>query len=230
MQLEELVSRIRHGDKSAIKELVATYGNAVYQRAFERTQDKELAREAARQTFGQFVTIVQQQQEEDGWSLWFGDLIERNISAYSQIGVDMRYIENELENELYQQPAAFSQQSAYSESSAYSEPSAYSQPPMQQKSAQPASSGGGKQSAPLAEPTRDKNARSNNRSIREEVFADAGPAKGRKRSGQGFTVFILVLICLLLVWVVAGVAMTMKWIPYYDLGYSWFNASVFRLF
>ena len=222
MQLEELVSRIRHGDKSAIKELVATYGNAVYQRAFERTQDKELAREAARQTFGQFVTIVQQQQEEDGWSLWFGDLIERNISAYSQIGVDMRYIENELENELYQQPAAFSQQSAYSNAPAYSQP----QP---QKSA--AAPSAAKQApAPLAEPARDKNARSNSRSIREEVFADSGSAKGRKRSGQGFTVFVLVLICLLLVWVVAGVAMTMKWIPYYDLGYSWFNASVFRLF
>jgi hypothetical protein len=221
MQLEELVSRIRHGDKSAIKELVATYGNAVYQRAFERTQDKELAREAARQTFGQFVTIVQQQQEEDGWSLWFGDLIERNISAYSQIGVDMRYIENELENELYQQPAAFSQQSAYSEAPAYS------QPP--QKSAA-APSAAKQPPAPLAEPARDKNARSNNRSIREEVFADSGSTKGRKRSGQGFTVFVLILICLLLVWVVAGVAMTMKWIPYYDLGYSWFNASVFRLF
>ena len=224
MQLEELVSRIRHGDKSAIKELIATYGNAVYQRAFERTQDKELAREAARQTFGQFVTIVQQQQDEDGWSLWFGDLIERNISAYSQIGVDMRYIENELENELYQQPVAFSQQSAYTETPAYAQPS------MQHKPAQPISSNAGKQPAPLAESARDKNARSNNRSIREEVFVDAGPAKGRKRSGQGFTVFVLVLICLLLVWVVAGVAMTMKWIPYFDLGYSWFNASVFRLF
>ena len=75
MSLEELVRRIRHGDKNAIKELVAAYGSAVYQRAFERTQDKELAREAARQTFGQFVAIVQQQSDEDGWSLWFGDLI-----------------------------------------------------------------------------------------------------------------------------------------------------------
>ena len=224
MQLEELVRRIRHGDKGAIKELVATYGNAVYQRAFERTQDKELAREAARQTFGQFVTIVQQQQEDDGWSLWFGDLIERNISAYSQIGVDMRYIENELENELYQQPAAFSQQSAYSETPAYSQP----QPPPQKSAAAP--SAAKQPAAQSTEPAREKSGRSSGRSIREEVFAEPAEAKARKRSGQGFTVFVLVIICLLLVWVVAGVAMTMKWIPYYDLGYSWFNASVFRLF
>ena len=223
MQLEELVRRIRHGDKSAIKELVATYGNAVYQRAFERTQDKELAREAARQTFGQFVTIVQQQPEDDGWSLWFGDLIERNISAYSQIGVDMRYIENELENELYQKPVAFSQQSSYPDSLDYENPQPASRPASAPAPANPL--------PPQApEPAHEKGGRSGGRSIRDEVFADHPETKAHKRSGQGFTVFVLVLICLLLVWVVAGVAMTMKWIPYYDLGYSWFNASVFRLF
>ena len=211
MQLEELVRRIRRGDKNAIKELVAIYGNAVYQRAFERTQDKELAHEAARQTFGQFVTIVQQQPEDDGWSLWFGDLIERNISAYSQIGVDMRYIENELENELFQQQPAAPQQPQKSQPS--HSPAAPQQP-----------------SAKSAEPPRGRAAYSTGRSAFEDSFEDPAETKPRKRSGQGFTVFLLVIICLLLVWVVAGVAMTMKWIPYYDLGYSWFNASVFRLF
>ena len=39
-----------------------------------------------------------------------------------------------------------------------------------------------------------------------------------------------IIVCLLLLWVVAGVAMTMKWIPYYDLGYSWFNTHIFQLF
>lgn len=214
MQLEELVRRIRHGDKNAIKELVATYGNAVYQRAFERTQDKELAREAARQTFGQFVAIVQQQPDEDGWSLWFGDLIERNISAYSQIGVDMQYIESELEHELYgDQPDA-------------------PQPPQLARQAQPPRQPyAEKQSAArMAQPPREKAARSGARSAQEEIFDEAPEAHPRKRSGQGFTVLVLVVICLLLLWVVGGVAMTMKWIPYYDLGYSWFNASVFRLF
>ena len=104
MELEELVRRIRFGDKTAIKDLISIYGNSVYARAFERTQDKELAREAARQTFGQFVSIVQQQPDEDGWSLWFGDLIERNITAYAQVGSDMSVIESELERELYDTP------------------------------------------------------------------------------------------------------------------------------
>ncbi|MEZ4509799.1 MAG: hypothetical protein R2912_04395 [Eubacteriales bacterium] len=100
MQLSELVRRIRSGEKEAVKELVATYGSAVFQRAFERTGDKDLAREAARQTFGQFVAIVQQQSEDDGWNLWFGDLIERNIATYAQISTDMRTIESELDHEI----------------------------------------------------------------------------------------------------------------------------------
>ena len=100
MQLADLVRRIRRGEKEAVKELVATYGSGVYQRAYERTKDKELAREAARQTFGQFVAIVQQQPEDDGWSLWFGDLIERNIATYAQISTDMPTIESELDQEL----------------------------------------------------------------------------------------------------------------------------------
>ena len=113
MQLSELVRRIRSGEKEAVKELVATYGSAVYQRAFERTNDKELAREAARQTFGQFVAIVQQQPQDDGWTLWFGDLIERNISTYAQISTDMRTIESELDHELVQTTPAYSAAPAY---------------------------------------------------------------------------------------------------------------------
>jgi hypothetical protein len=215
MQLEELVRRIRQGDKNAVKELVATYGNAVYQRALERTNDRELAREAARQTFGQFVAIVQQQPTEDGWSLWFGDLIERNINAYAQIGVDMGYIEHELEHELYEKtPAVPAAQPQRKVGQAIPIRQAYEQ----------------EEPLPRTEPPCDKtNDRSDVRSLREEVYAETPDARSRKH-GHGFTVVALIVVCLLLFWVVAGVAMTMKWIPYYDLGYSWFNASVFRLF
>ena len=128
MQLSELVRRIRSGEKEAVKELVATYGSAVYQRAFERTNDKELAREAARQTFGQFVAIVQQQPQDDGWTLWFGDLIERNISTYAQISTDMRTIESELDNELVQTAPAYTASPAYAAAPAYTAPAPAAQP------------------------------------------------------------------------------------------------------
>lgn len=221
MELEKLVRRIRTGDKTAVKDLVAVYGNSVYLRALERTKDKELAREAARQTFGQFVSIVQQQPDEDGWSLWFGDLIERNISAYAQIREDMGYIEDELEHELYGEEAVLPK----------------AQPPAQTHSAEPP-----RQYRPSAREEilddspspskKDKGARSSGRigSDRDELLDESYKQPKKKKSGQAVTVILLILVCALLIWVVGGVAMTLKWIPYYDLGYSWFNANVFKLF
>jgi hypothetical protein len=218
MGLEELVRRIRMGDKAAVKDLISIYGNAVYLRAFERTQDKELAREAARQTFGQFVAVVQQQPDEDGWSLWFGDLIERNISAYAQIAPDMGLIEDELERELYGEPEESP------ESVSYQQPSARLAPPPQQQR----QSGGRAVAAP--EPA-EKSSRSSGRSIRDEVFSEPyRPRKKKKRGGGTLSIILLILVCLILLWVVGGVAMTMKWIPEYDLGYTWFNLNVFKLF
>ncbi len=218
MGLEELVLRIRMGDKSAVKDLISIYGNAVYLRAFERTQDKELAREAARQTFGQFVAVVQQQPDEDGWSLWFGDLIERNISAYAQIGPDMSLIEDELERELYGGPEELPEPASYSPAPARVAPP--SQPQRQFERVNSDSS----------EPV-DKASRSSGRSIRDEVFSESyRPRKKKKHRSGAFSIILLILVCLILLWVVAGVAMTMKWIPEYDLGYTWFNLNIFKLF
>lgn len=218
MGLDELVLRIRMGDKAAVKDLISIYGNAVYLRAFERTQDKELAREAARQTFGQFVAVVQQQPDEDGWSLWFGDLIERNISAYAQIGPDMSLIEDELERELYGEPEALPEPASYSQA-----PARVSPPSQPQR--QP-----GGRVVPAPEPA-DKASRSSGRSVRDEVFSQPyRPRKKKKRGGGALSIILLILVCLILLWVVGGVAMTMKWIPEYDLGYTWFNTNVFKLF
>ena len=221
MQLSDLVNRIRRGDKEAVKELVATYGSAVYQRAFERTNDRELAREAARQTFGQFVAIVQQQPEDDGWSLWFGDLIERNISTYTQISTDMRAIESELDNEIVGVPTL-------------------QEAPKPPRSAEPQISW--EQEEPLAPepPIRSEESKRSrkekedvsSRSVRDEIFDEAyqKKRKDKGRSGHAATVILLILVSLLLLWIVAGVAMTMQWLPYYDLGYRWFNTTVFKLF
>ena len=215
MDLEELVRRIRFGDKTAIRDLISIYGNSVYARALERTQDKELAREAARQTFGQFVSVVQSQPDEDGWSLWFGDLIERNITAYAQVGSDMSVIESELERELYDTPEPAAAPPARPVQNAAPQPPAAPQRPV-----------------PEELPPLDKASRSSGRSGRDETFDEAYAAvrKPKRKRSHPVTVVLLIIVCLLLLWVVAGVAMTMKWIPFYDLGYGWFNAHIFQLF
>ena len=245
MQLSELVRRIRRGEKEAVKELVAAYGSAVYQRAYERTGDKDLAREAARQTFGQFVAIVQQQQEDDGWNLWSGDLIERNISTYAQISTDMRTIESELDHEIVSNaslcaPAAASaKQSAESDSFIW-RPEAE---PTQQRKPEPEPEAEPfvwrEQQEPLP-PQKSEKARRKERgkkqeprahkdSVRDEIF-DEPYNKKSKSGGHAFSIFLLIIVSLLLLWVVAGVAMTLQWIPFYDLGFTWFNTNVFKLF
>ena len=248
MQLSELVRRIRSGEKEAVKELVATYGSAVYQRAYERTGDKDLAREAARQTFGQFVAIVQQQQEDDGWNLWFGDLIERNISTYAQISTDMRTIESELDHEIVSSAAvsapvsapvaaapAPARQATEQESFIWRpdaeptqlrrpepEPFAWREPPEPLPPQKP-----GKK--PRRERGKKQEPRAHKDSVRDEIF-DEPYNKKAKSGGHGFSIFLLIVVSLLLLWIVVGVAMTMQWIPYYDLGFTWFNTNVFKLF
>ena len=243
MQLSELVRRIRSGEKEAVKELVATYGSAVFQRAFERTGDKDLAREAARQTFGQFVAIVQQQQDDDGWNLWFGDLIERNISTYAQISTDMRTIESELDHEIVSSasasapaPVAAPAKPAPEQDSFIWRPEAE---PTQLRKPEPESIAWREQPEPLPpqkpekprrkERGKKQEPREHKDNVRDEIFDE--PYK--KKSGSGghaFSIFLLIIVSLLLLWVVVGVAMTMQWIPFYDLGFTWFNTNVFKLF
>ncbi len=257
MQLSELVRRIRSGEKEAVKELVATYGSAVYQRAFERTNDKELAREAARQTFGQFVAIVQQQPQDDGWTLWFGDLIERNISTYAQISTDMRTIESELDHELVQTTPAYTAAPAYAAAPApAAQPAAKDpesfiwrapEPETSQRKPEQQQINWREAEEPQQPRTPEKNSRNDKKrkkadrgrepeqrargdSIRDEIFDEPYRKKAKGGAGHGFSIVLLILVSLLLLWVVVGVAMTLQWIPTYDLGFIWFNQHVFKLF
>jgi len=246
MQLSDLVRRIRSGEKEAVKELVATYGSAVFQRAFERTGDKDLAREAARQTFGQFVAIVQQQPEDDGWNLWFGDLIERNISTYAQISTDMRTIESELDHEITgnmpvssimrPQPVKEPEPSVWQE-----EPEAAPITPVApSRKDEPDPLAWRSELDPIQPSTPEKPARKERGrkpeprpkkdSVRDEIFDDSYQKKAKRSGNHGFSIFLLIIVSLLLLWVVVGVAMTLQWLPTYDLGYAWFNQNVFKLF
>jgi hypothetical protein len=239
MQLSELVLRIRRGEKEAVKELVAAYGSAVYQRAFERTGDRELAREAARQTFGQFVAIVQQQPQDDGWSLWFGDLIERNISTYAQISTDMRTIESELDHEIVDcAPQAPARRQTEPDEDSFIWRTAPETPAASRAETEPLSWRTEQDAPPQRAPEpqqadsrgRKQKPRVHRDSVRDEIFDEQYKNRDKSSSGHAVSIVLLVIVSLLLLWIVVGVAMTMQWVPSYDLGYNWFNANVFKLF
>ena len=56
------------------------------------------------------------------------------------------------------------------------------------------------------------------------------PPVGRVRRGSALISILTVLFCAILAWLVAGALMDLKLIPFYDLGYSWFNTHVCLLF
>ena len=58
----------------------------------------------------------------------------------------------------------------------------------------------------------------------------APPAQEHRRGGQIAGAILLALLCLLLLWALAGMMMSLGWIPRLDLGYSWFDQTVFCLF
>lgn len=61
---------------------------------------------------------------------------------------------------------------------------------------------------------------------------DAGRARpGRRpRAAQALMTLLLALCALLALWLLSGILMSMRYLPYIDLGYTWFNRTVFVLF
>lgn len=56
------------------------------------------------------------------------------------------------------------------------------------------------------------------------------PAVRRRKRRGGFGKFLLMLLLLALLWALAGVLMDIRIIPAYDLGYHWFNQTIYPLF
>lgn len=63
----------------------------------------------------------------------------------------------------------------------------------------------------------------------KEPISDPSGRK-RQRPGEKFGRFLLLLMLLILLWAVAGVLMDIRIIPKFDLGYRWFNQTVYPLF
>lgn len=62
------------------------------------------------------------------------------------------------------------------------------------------------------------------------VYRSKAADKPVKRRSGGFVTVILLLCIATVLWVIAGLLMDMNLIPSVDLGYSWFNTNITRLF
>lgn len=60
--------------------------------------------------------------------------------------------------------------------------------------------------------------------------AAASASRPQRRGGRAVGFLLIALLFLLLLWVLSGMMMSLGWIPRLDLGYTWFDRTVFCLF
>ena len=243
MELEQIMQRIRAGDRDALRSLIARCGGDVYQRALSETGDKARAKELTQKIFAQLVTTLQEKDDESGWQLWLDSLTARNLEADARMRSDLSYAADELERtlpaqgtEAYEERARRQSRRAYENERAGAE--AYAEPARGQSRRAYENERAGAEAYAGPARTQSRRAYKNEQAraqhppregARTTSGADFEPERGHG-AGYGFGVFVLVLLCCVLVWVAAGVLMAMDFIPVIDLGYSWFNAHAFKLF
>ena len=64
----------------------------------------------------------------------------------------------------------------------------------------------------------------------EPLTRNGAYSSGKKNYWGILLVIILWIVLLALVWFIVGVMMAMDYMPFYDLGYSWFNANIIDFF
>ena len=105
MELKEIARRIREGDRDALRALLTEYGPGVYQKAYARLDDADLAREATRRTFHRLVRLLRTSAKPDGWKLLLGAVAEQSIDQCEKIPSEMQSIAAELEEALFPSPS-----------------------------------------------------------------------------------------------------------------------------
>ena len=232
MELQELAGRIRNGDKNALKELIAAYGGDVYQKAYAKTGDPELAREATRQTFAQFVGSLQNESGSDGWALWLDALAGKNIETFRRVSSDVDWVGRELDSELFGPDAADTQGADRAAAPVRPAPTRPAEPEVPRKRKRREALTAPQQGIPQpSRPVTER--RAGQKKTRSEELFPTGPVarkKKKRRRRSPLPVILLFLVCALLLWAVAGVAMSLSLLPKLDLGYQWFNETLFRLF
>jgi len=62
------------------------------------------------------------------------------------------------------------------------------------------------------------------------TLSSNGTVRKKKGFWQHMGVFLLLLLVTMLIWYMIGLLMSMGYIPYFDLGYSWLHAHIMQLF
>lgn len=68
------------------------------------------------------------------------------------------------------------------------------------------------------------------RLLRPQQADDMPPTRKRKKT-RAIPAFVLLLLCAIVaLWLLYGILASMGWLPYADIGYTWFNRTVYQIF
>ena len=208
MVTNDLQKRIQNGDREAFRSVYTKYGRDVYLTALHALGSEEAARGVVKQTFLVLHNELMRALDDIDLGVRIRELAENELLL-------LQIIKSGGGEQAASAVAARGKEPAPAEPLADAVPAAEEEeevpipadlPPLERTRAYMRAD-----NAPATSPKREKKT-------------------GSFRFGQGLSVFLLVVFLLLLLWTLAGVLMGLGFIPMFDLGYDWFNRSVFPLF
>ncbi len=235
--VRQLLENVASGDKKAFAELVLQYKEAVIAAARQVLPDERQAKSSAKATFLNVNRLLTEGARPDDFLQWLTWIAKNDALALSG-----RYSEPHTgENRVYHLDDLRIEPDPEDEPGEEYAPDTEEKPERLPSHALPQEDSDGDEysaepmpdAADVCEPARKKARRATD--IPEGSFlfsSDDEPGPKRRRRTAGF-VFSLVLIGLLIIvflWITLGLMRSNSIPGLPDLGFSWFNASVYRLF
>lgn len=208
MITNDLQKRIQHGDREAFRTVYTKYGRDVYLTALHALGSEEAARGVVKQTFLVLHNELMRASDDVDLAVRIRELSENELLL-------LEILKNGGDEQAASAVAERTKSTARARTFVEPEPEPEEDaesaapddlPPLERARAYMRAD-----NAPGAPPKREKKS-------------------GSSRFGHGLSVFLLIIFLLLLLWTLAGVLMGLGFIPKFDLGYDWFNRSVFPLF
>lgn len=208
MITNDLQKRIQNGDREAFRSVYATYGRDVYLTALHALGSEEAARGVVKQTFLVLHNELMRAMDDIDLGVRIRELAENELLLLEILKTGggeqaASAVAAHVKEPVAARPLTDTAPDAEEETETAIPADL---PPLERTRAYMRAD-----NAPGAAPKREKKS-------------------GSSRFSQGLSVFFLIVFLLLLLWTLAGVLMGLGFVPKFDLGYDWFNRSVFPLF
>ncbi len=211
MNSHDLQRKIQGGDRDAFRELYAVCGQGVYLQAQEALGDSDAARDTVKQVFLNLHHEILSSEHPLDIDARLATLTDAELRTRRILKGDL----SAADGAVGAPPEPVVSQAAAASASPAPDPFAAAEPyrpPLERAQA--------RMDADKAAETLD--------AVRKKR-ASCEPHEPKKRGDTVVTVLIVIFL-LLFVWVLVGILMDLSVLPRIDLGYQWFNDTVFPLF